>query len=223
MRLALLALASCLGCAAPPPGATEAGASAPMPAGTGAVSGEVVDARSGEPLPLVGVSASRGGDLLAADITDARGRFVLEAVPAGTAAVEARAGDWIVGTRELEVRAGVEHRVRFSAERPRFDDVADGDRGAIEGRVVDGSTGLAVPGAVVSLTSPVQRDARFSFADERGRYAFDNLVPATYAVSCYYHLVDEGNVEVRRSGVAVGRGETRRVDLELDLSLGRRW
>lgn len=221
MRFCTLALLWCLACAAPSARATQA-AGARMPDGTGAVSGEVVDAESGEPVALVGVSASRAGELAAADITDAQGRFFLEAVPAGDVSVEARAGDWIVGTQTLEVEPDTEHRLRFRARRPSPDEVGEGDRGAIEGLVVDGSTGLAVPGAVVSLTSPVQRDARFAFADERGRYDFRNLVPATYAVSCYYHLVAEGNVEVRRTGVVVGRGETRRVDLELDLSLRRR-
>ena len=37
-----------------------------------------------------------------------------------------------------------------------------------------------------------------------GRYRFDNVTAGTYAISAYYSIGGRGQIEVRRSDIAVG-------------------
>src|ERR1044072_1272852 len=55
-------------------------------------------------------------------------------------------------------------------------------KGAIEGAVTD-STGAAVPGIAVKVTSPNLISAQTATTDDSGRYRILNLPPGRYAVS----------------------------------------
>jgi len=88
--------------------------------------------------------------------------------------------------------------------------------GVIQGSVIDGASGESLPGAVVAATSPHLSDARMAMADDKGGFRLLGLPPGNYTLSVYYHLIERGNIEVRKTNVQLHAGETLRVDLELD-------
>jgi hypothetical protein len=45
------------------------------------------------------------------------------------------------------------------------------------------------------------------------------LPPGTYTLSVYYHLVERGTIEVRRTGVDVTAGNVTVIDLDLDAQI----
>ena len=96
--LLLAALAAGCGRDASAPGGAAGAAEAPPPAGTAVVSGTTVDAATGEPLPGVEVSGPGG----VSAVSDARGRFRLEALPVGASGeVVARTHDGRTGSLTL--------------------------------------------------------------------------------------------------------------------------
>ncbi len=88
--------------------------------------------------------------------------------------------------------------------------------GAIRGVVTEIASKQQLPGAVVAATTPGVRDAQLAIADDRGQYHLRGLTPGTYTLSVYYQLVERGNIEVRRTGVAVDAGRETVIDLQLD-------
>jgi hypothetical protein len=58
-----------------------------------------------------------------------------------------------------------------------------------------------------------------AIADEEGRFRFRSLRPGVYSLSCYYQLVEQGNIEIRRGNIIVAPGETTDVQLQLDLDI----
>ena len=80
----------------------------------------------------------------------------------------------------------------------------------------DLATGDPLPGAVVAATSPALADAQLAVAGDDGRYRHNGLRPGTYSLSVYYHVIERGNIEVRRTGVEVIAGRTTVIDLNLD-------
>lgn len=91
--------------------------------------------------------------------------------------------------------------------------------GGIRGSVRDQATKQFLPGAVVAATTPGLRDAQLAIADDDGAYLLRSLPPGTYTLSVYYHLIERGNIEVRRTGVGVNVGEITVIDLVLDAQI----
>ena len=50
-------------------------------------------------------------------------------------------------------------------------------------------------------------EALEGITDDQGRYRFDNVKPGTYVVSAYYSVSGRGQIEIRRSDIAVAGGE----------------
>ena len=79
----------------------------------------------------------------------------------------------------------------------------------------DTSTKERVPGAVVTAVTLAGQTEQ-TVSDDDGRYRFD-LAPGTYAVSAYYSIGGRGQIEVRRSGIAVAGAEAVSVPLWIEL------
>ncbi len=90
----------------------------------------------------------------------------------------------------------------------------------IEGTVNDLSTHERVPGAVVTAVlhgSGINEQTEQTISDDDGHYRFDPVAPGTYAVSAYYSIGGRGQIEVRRSGIAVAGAEAVIVPLWIEL------
>jgi hypothetical protein len=207
-------------------GATEP--TGPRP-GHGQVTGVVRDAVTGAPLAFAHVEArGSGGAALADDLTDADGRFTLDLVPGGYR-IAARHGTASVVVPDVVVLERRTSPLALELEATPRDrpPTADGEpgaavaRGGVAGVVYDGESGERFPGAVIAVTGPALSDAIMAMSDERGQYRVLGLPPDTYQISVYYHLVDRGNLELRRAGVAVEAGSTTTVDLAIDLRVQR--
>jgi hypothetical protein len=84
--------------------------------------------------------------------------------------------------------------------------------GAVVGTVSD-QQGAALPGVTVTATNTGTSLKVETVSDERGTYAFRNLVPGTYDVSAAL----EGFKALNRTGYNVTAGNPIRVDMRLDL------
>ena len=146
--------------------------------GQAQVSGTVVDAATGEPIPEALVSLSR--PVARRQLTDASGRFVFQDLPTGDSYsltvsapgyLDAPARMLVVGT------AGVKDR-RIALQRA----------ASLSGRVVDDS-GQPIVGAYVRALARVWIGGRqryvagpFARTDDRGSYWIGGLCPGDYAV-----------------------------------------
>lgn len=83
---------------------------------------------------------------------------------------------------------------------------ADADQGRLEGTVTDSATHERIPGAVIIATSPATSETLTGVTDDRGWYRFTDLPPGEYTLSAFYQVARRGQIEVRRSGVAVAAG-----------------
>ncbi len=83
--------------------------------------------------------------------------------------------------------------------------------GSIEGTVTD-TTGAAVPGVTVRVTSPNLISAQTATTDDSGRYRILNLPPGRYAVSVE---ADKGFAKFERSEVEVNLSRTSAVEIQL--------
>src|SRR5262245_22719644 len=89
---------------------------------------------------------------------------------------------------------------------------AQSDRGRIAGTIYDAS-GATVPHAIVIATSLTTQLERQVEADDKGHYAVDNLLPATYRIMA----AASGFAEVTVPDVVLGAGQegTRQFHLQL--------
>lgn len=85
----------------------------------------------------------------------------------------------------------------------------------IEGTVADARTRMRVAGAVVTATDGY--NTLQGITDDAGHYRFDAVAVGTYAVSAYYSMGGRGQIEVRRTDIAVKADEGVRVPLEIEL------
>jgi outer membrane receptor for Fe3+-dicitrate len=85
--------------------------------------------------------------------------------------------------------------------------------GRIVGRVLD-STGAALPGVSVTVTSPSLQGAHTTTTDSEGNYRFPLLPPGTYAVKAEL----QGFKTVQQSNVEVGLDRTVEVALQLGVA-----
>ena len=83
--------------------------------------------------------------------------------------------------------------------------------GSIEGTVTD-STGAAVPGVTVRVTSPNLISAQTATTDDGGRYRISNLPPGRYAVTVE---AEKGFAKFERSEVEVNLSRTSAVEIQL--------
>jgi hypothetical protein len=90
--------------------------------------------------------------------------------------------------------------------------------GIIEGTVNDAGTRERVSGAVVTAIGGPGTTTFQTVSDDQGRYRFDAMMPGTYAVSAYYTIGGRGQIEVRRSDIAVAGAEAVFVPLWVELT-----
>src|SRR5919112_6191223 len=83
--------------------------------------------------------------------------------------------------------------------------------GSIEGSVTD-STGAAVPGVSVKVTSPNLISAQTATTDDNGRFRVLNLPPGKYAITIE---ADKGFAKAERTEVEVNLSKTSTVDMQL--------
>src|SRR3569832_1450916 len=83
--------------------------------------------------------------------------------------------------------------------------------GSIEGTVTD-STGAAVPGVAVRVTSPNLISAQTATTDDSGRYKILNLPPGRYAVAVE---ATKGFAKFEKNDVEVNLSRTSSVDVQL--------
>jgi hypothetical protein len=195
---------------------------APLPGDQGAIGGVVRDAANGRTLPMVTLQAERDGEVVAVDMSNERGLYRLGPLAPGSYKVTARFASARVGYEGIlvvaksETPTNVQIDLRNHASRGGVTRTGQ-SLGTIRGVVLDSIAGNHFPGAVVSLYSDQLADAVMAIADEEGVFRFPGLKPGRYSLSCYYHLVDQGNVEVRRGNIEVRSGEVTDVELELEL------
>jgi hypothetical protein len=201
-----IALAACGGAAPAVDGPAD---DAPPRADQGRIAGTIRGA-DGAPIGLARIEVfDARGVAIVDDLADAAGGFRVDLAP-GSYRVVAHQGD-ARGAAEAGADPAGDPAAADPSRRP----------GAIVGRVVDGTSGDAFPGAVVMVTGDALPDAIPAISDDAGRYRVAGLPPGTYVLSVYYHLVERGNLELRRGDVAVTAGGTTSVDLALDLRLDR--
>jgi hypothetical protein len=217
--LALVVLAGCGARASTP---TVVG----PPPGLGRLSGVVRDAASGAPLAFARILVH--GRTRADELSDAAGRFSVD-LPPDAYAVEAvygkataRVPDVVVlERRTLDLALELETTPRAAPPTAGVAGVTAEPTGGIHGVVYDATSGERFIGAVVTATAPSLADAVMAMADERGAYRLFGLPPGRYQVSVYYHLVDRGNLELRRADIPVAAGRSTTVDLAMDLRVKR--
>jgi uncharacterized surface anchored protein len=209
------------------------------PATTGTITGKVHDRASGEELSFATVMAVQPASENPpenTDTTNAHGEFRIDGLEPGTYRVsvyysnvsarwqdiEVKAGDEVSLAIDLNL-AGGESAAPVATAGPnaatRTADASSGRRGAITGQVLDQANGDKLEGAVVAATAPTMRDAQMAVTDENGKFRIGALPPGTYKLSCYYRLVDYGDIEVQRLNIEVAGGETTTVPIRLDTSV----
>jgi hypothetical protein len=88
----------------------------------------------------------------------------------------------------------------------------DASTGVIEGTIADISSRRRVAGAVITAIGPGNNTLQ-TVSDDAGRYRFDAVVPGTYTISAYYGVYGHGQMELRRSEIAVEAARGVRVPL----------
>ncbi len=215
MRILLVLLAACAARQAPRP--TD-----------GSIAGLVRDKTSGEPVGAAELRLSSG----AATVSARDGHYSIEHIKPGRYSLVATYAGQPVTVNNIDVGAGAATfvDVTFTLGNPEpivleYTDRPLGeitryhtkDQSAlIEGTVTEMSTRDRVVGAVV--TAVRGDDTLQTITDDQGRFRFDRVEPGTYSVSAYYSIGGRGQIEVRRSDIAVERAEGVIVPLSVELT-----
>lgn len=193
----------------------------------GAVAGLARDHDSGDPVAHAALRLRAQGDVRGRSATSsAQGAFAFEHLPPGRYSLSASFAGQPVNVDNIDVAAGKTAvvDVTFTLGKPDpitvdFGDPKEGeidryrpahhaaDSGVIEGTVTDSGSRERVPGAVVTASRGRDTNALQAVTDDQGRYRFDPVSPGTYEVSAYYSITGRGQMEIRRSDIAVAGGE----------------
>lgn len=208
---------------------------------TGAIAGLVRDHDSGDPVAKAEIQVRAQGAIrpLTTESTD-RGLYDVDHLSPGRYQLTARFAGQPFDVFNIDVRAGETTFVDivFTLGRPEPIRVDYGDPKSsqidhyrprhldatvsiIEGTVNDTSTKERVPGAVVTAVSRDgndQEQTEQTVSDDHGRFRFARLAPGTYAISAYYNISGRGQIEVRRSEIAVAGAEAVFVPLWIELT-----
>jgi hypothetical protein len=191
----------------------------------GTVVGLARDHDSGDPVAHAELRLRVQGDVRGRAATSGKqGAFAFEHVPPGRYSLSASFAGQPVNVDNITVAAGKTAvvDVTFTLGQPDpvmvdFGNAKEGaiDRyhpthhaattGIIEGTVTDSGSRERVGGAVVTATAG--GDSLTAVTDDQGRYHFDTVQPGTYVVSAYYSIGGRGQIEIRRSDIAVAGGE----------------
>lgn len=202
---------------------------------TGAIVGLARDHDSGDPIALAEIRLSgKRVDHVRTTSNDG-GQYLLERLPPGNYVLRAEFAGQPLEVYDIEVKAGDTTHVDlvFTLGRPDPIQVIYGDpkqsqidryrpphlgeqAAIIEGTVNDLQTHERVTGAVVTCVTTDQR-TEMTVSDDDGRYKFENVSPGTYAVSAYYSVSGRGQIEVRRSDIAVAGAEAVIVPLWIEM------
>ncbi|MEZ5319487.1 MAG: carboxypeptidase-like regulatory domain-containing protein [Vicinamibacterales bacterium] len=177
-------------------GAGQRGAPPRARAGTGSLSGQIVDGVSGRPVAgvTVGVGAILDGPRAAGlPVSDQSGHFEISALAAGQHMVWARAEGYAIGTYgqvrpgDVPGRVALRDGARVADLRIRMWKL-----GAITGRVID-EAGAPVAGATIEIRTRAGRGlgGRFGLpvratTDRNGRYVVREVRPADYLVGVLF-------------------------------------
>jgi Carboxypeptidase regulatory-like domain len=211
------------------------GAQRPRPT-TGTIAGLARDQDSGDPIAKaeIRITPAQGKSIVA--ISSDRGMYDLDHLRPGTYTLTAVFAGQPVEVKNVAVTAGQITMVDiiFTLGRPDpistdYTDVKSKiDRyhpknltdtaSIIEGTVTDSETHQRVPGAVVTAVAGDLANTLQTVSDDYGRFRFDALPPGTYSVSAYYSISGRGQIEVRRSGIAVAGAEAVVVPLWIEMN-----
>jgi hypothetical protein len=222
--LLLLVIASC-----------ATGASHPRPV-SGGIAGLARDHDSGDPVAKAEIkiacpNASR------TTLSGDNGLYDVEKLPAGKCTLTATFAGQPVEVTNIEVTAGQITLVdiSFTLGRPEPIRVDFGNSRAsqidhykpsnaspqtsvIEGTVNDLATKRRVAGAVVTAVPGEDvTKTQQTVSDDHGRFRFE-VHPDTYSVSAYYSVGGRGQIEVRRSNIAVEGAEAVHVPLWIEMN-----
>lgn len=214
VRLYVLVLA--LGCGA---------AQHPARATQGKLAGMARDRDSGDPVAHADLHLRAEGSLAPhALTTDKNGGYAFDHLAPGRYSLEAEFAGQPIDVEHIDVRAGETTLVDvvFTLGQPdrlyvEFGDPKDGaisryhsrhlapQVAIIEGTVTDAATRTPVAGASVTATGG--DGTQLAVTDALGRYRFDRVAPGAYTVSAYYSIGGRGQIEIRRSDIAVDGGD----------------
>jgi hypothetical protein len=202
---------------------------------TGGIAGLTRDHDSGDPVAKaeIRVRAVDGRSLTTTSRDD--GLYDIEALAPGTYVLVAMFAGQPVEVTNIEVRAGKITMVDivFTLGRPEPIKIDFGnskankiDRyrpkkasplvGIIEGTVNDATTKQRVVGAVVTAATGDVSKTQQTVSDDAGRFRFETE-PGVYVVSAYYSVGGRGQIEVRRSDIAVAGAELVHVPLWIEM------
>lgn len=199
----------------------------PVGPASGSLGGLVRDAATGEGVEGSRIVLRRPGTIAPSQsVTDGDGAYMIADLPPGRYEVTAYADETRLGEREVEVIAGrvsgldfvvgaVDDAATVDLNAPSAAPLwryrrrgADPALGEILGTVTDLHHGDRLAGAVVSLILDGEDNAEVLVTNDSGRFAATGLRPGTYTVSALYELARVGQIEVRRTNVQIGGGET---------------
>ena len=205
---------------------------------TGAIIGLARDHDSGDPIALAEIRLrGKNVDHVRTTSNDG-GLYLLERLPPGKYVLLAEFAGQPLEVYDIDVKAGDTTHVDLVFTLGRPDPIREiyGDpkqsqidryrpphlgEGAsiIEGTVNDLQTHERVTGAVVTVVThgPAGQQTEITVSDDDGRYKFENVAPGTYALSAYYSVSGRGQIEVRRSDIAVAGAEAVIVPLWIEM------
>ncbi len=166
---------------------------------SGTVSGTVVDADTGVPIPgaliAIQLNENGGGILLVRVIADSEGRYIANALHPGSYMISVTAGGYQNQFAGVEITPDATTEQSFSLQ---------GSPGAIHGVVRD-IAGAPILGATVTVrvTSASGAVVQSLFTDTEGRYEAANLAAGTYSL-----FITAVGYQTAILTVAVQRGET---------------
>jgi hypothetical protein len=191
----------------------------------GTVVGLARDHDSGDPVAHAELRLRVQGDVRGRAATSGKqGAFAFDHLPPGRYSLSASFAGQPVNVENIDVAAGktavVDVTFTLGQPDPVMVDFGNPKEGAIdryhpthhatqtgvlEGTVTDHGSRERIGGAVVTATGG--GDVLTAVTDDQGRYRFDAVEPGTYVVSAYYSVAGRGQIEIRRSDIAVAGGE----------------